>query len=420
MRIVDLLQKQAIELGISLHSKPEAIDRLISLHEKAGNLADPGTYKEAILAREKTGSTAVGGGIAIPHAKCAAVSRPGLSAITVPGGVDYSAPDGNPADLLFMIAAPEDGDLHLEVLSRLMTLLIDDELQAQLRSAKTADEFLNAIDRKETERFGAEPAQAKPEEKPQGYRILAVTSCPTGIAHTFMAAEALEKAERILETNGLNREKLRDTMVSCIVLEAEYVCSDVVFYEKSNCNARDRRLDKILTSKWTGIPIMLLLLAVVFWITITGANYPSQLLSDFFLWGEGKLNVFFEWMNAPAWLQGALVSGIYSVLTWVIAVMLPPMAIFFPLFTLLEDLGYLPRVAFNLDKYFKKAHACGKQALTMCMGFGCNAAGIVGCRIIDSPRERMIAIITNNFVPCNGRFPPPHKGQIKTAVNQKP
>lgn len=233
-------------------------------------------------------------------------------------------------------------------------------------------------------------------------------------------AEALEKAERILETNGLNREKLRDTMVSCIVLEAEYVCSDVVFYEKSNCNARDRRLDKILTSKWTGIPIMLLLLAVVFWITITGANYPSQLLSDFFLWGEGKLNGFFEWMNAPAWLQGALVSGIYSVLTWVIAVMLPPMAIFFPLFTLLEDLGYLPRVAFNLDKYFKKAHACGKQALTMCMGFGCNAAGIVGCRIIDSPRERMIAIITNNFVPCNGRFPPPHKGQIKTAVNHSP
>lgn len=208
MRIIDLLQKQAIELGVSLHSKTEAIDRLISLHEKAGNLADPGAYQEAILAREKTGSTAVGGGIAIPHAKCAAVRHPGLSAITIPSGVDYGAPDGNPADLLFMIAAPEDGDLHLEVLSRLMTLLIDDELQAQLRSARTADEFLNAIDRKETERFGAETAQAKPEEKPQGYRILAVTSCPTGIAHTFMAAEALEKAGAEMgyplkaETNG--------------------------------------------------------------------------------------------------------------------------------------------------------------------------------------------------------------------------
>ncbi len=208
MRIVDLLQKQAIELGVSLSSKSEVIDRLISLHEKAGNLADSKAYKEAILAREQTGSTAVGGGIAIPHAKCAAVKQPGLSAVTVPGGVDYGAPDGKPADLFFMIAAPEDGDLHLEVLSRLMTLLIDEELQTKLRSAKNADEFLKAIDQKETERFGAEEAKQKPAEKPQGYRVLAVTSCPTGIAHTFMAAEALEKAGAEMgiplkaETNG--------------------------------------------------------------------------------------------------------------------------------------------------------------------------------------------------------------------------
>lgn len=150
---------------------------------------------------------------------------------------------------------------------------------------------------------------------------------------------------------------------------------------------------------------MLLMLCVIFWLTITGANYPSQLLSDGLFWVQDRLTDFFHYVNAPEWLHGALVLGVYRVLAWVVSVMLPPMAIFFPLFTLLEDLGYLPRVAFNLDKYFKKACTCGKQALTMAMGFGCNAAGVVGCRIIDSPRERLIATITNNFVPCNGRFP---------------
>ncbi len=150
---------------------------------------------------------------------------------------------------------------------------------------------------------------------------------------------------------------------------------------------------------------MILLLCVVFWITITGANYPSSLLSTSLFWIEDRLSVFLLGLGAPWWLEGVLIKGIYRTLAWVIAVMLPPMAIFFPLFTLLEDLGYLPRIAFNLDNFFKKSCACGKQALTMCMGFGCNAAGIIGCRIIDSPRERLIAIITNNFVPCNGRFP---------------
>lgn len=128
-------------------------------------------------------------------------------------------------------------------------------------------------------------------------------------------------------------------------------------------------------------------------------------LSEGLFWVQDRLTDFFMWMHAPEWLHGALVLGVYRVLAWVVSVMLPPMAIFFPLFTLLEDFGYLPRVAFNLDHYFKKANTCGKQALTMCMGFGCNAAGVVGCRIIDSPRERMIAMLTNNFVPCNGRFP---------------
>ena len=150
---------------------------------------------------------------------------------------------------------------------------------------------------------------------------------------------------------------------------------------------------------------MLLLLAAVFWLTITGANYPSQLLSRGLFGLQEYLAQGLRYLGAPGWLESLLVDGVYRTLAWVVSVMLPPMAIFFPLFTLLEDLGYLPRVAFNLDKYFKKCCACGKQALTMCMGFGCNAAGIVGCRIIDSPRERLIAMLTNSFVPCNGRFP---------------
>ncbi|MCL2698597.1 MAG: ferrous iron transporter B, partial [Oscillospiraceae bacterium] len=177
------------------------------------------------------------------------------------------------------------------------------------------------------------------------------------------------------------------------------VCSGI------NLSKRDRKLDRILTRRLTGIPIMLALLCAVFWITITGAQYPSEaLFTGLFRLGD-RLTEFFLWLGTPEWVQGVLVSGVYRVLAWVVAVMLPPMAIFFPLFTLLEDFGYLPRVAFNLDHHFKKAKACGKQALTMCMGFGCNAAGVIGCRIIDSPRERLIAVITNNFVPCNGRFP---------------
>jgi ferrous iron transport protein B len=150
---------------------------------------------------------------------------------------------------------------------------------------------------------------------------------------------------------------------------------------------------------------MLLLLGVIFWLTITGANIPSELLSTFFFFIEDRLTDFFTYIQAPSWVYGLLVKGIYRTLAWVVSVMLPPMAIFFPLFTFLEDLGYLPRIAFNLDNFFKKSRTCGKQALTMCMGFGCNAAGVIGCRIIDSPRERLIASITNNFVPCNGRFP---------------
>ncbi|MDF2567863.1 MAG: ferrous iron transport protein [Oscillospiraceae bacterium] len=217
--------------------------------------------------------------------------------------------------------------------------------------------------------------------------------------------KGLEEAKKILDENQITSEYIKDKIVSCIILAAEAICCDCVCQKDADCNSRDRKIDRILTSKWTGIPIMLILLCTIFWITITGANYPSQLLSDGLFWVQDRLTEFFNWLGTPNWVHGVLVLGVYRVLAWVVSVMLPPMAIFFPLFTLLEDFGYLPRVAFNLDSYFKKACACGKQALTMAMGFGCNAAGIVGCRIIDSPRERLIATITNNFVPCNVRFP---------------
>lgn len=205
MRITDLLKKESISLNRELSSKSEAIDALIDLQEKAGNLSDKEEYKKGILAREEQGSTAIGNGIAIPHAKTSAVAHPGLSAITAPSGVDYNALDGKPSNLLFMIAAPEDGDLHLEVLSRLMTMLMDETFRNELLSAKTADEFISVIDRKESEKYPENPV---PAAKKEGYRILAVTACPTGIAHTYMAAEALEKAGEEMgiplkaETNG--------------------------------------------------------------------------------------------------------------------------------------------------------------------------------------------------------------------------
>lgn len=211
----------------------------------------------------------------------------------------------------------------------------------------------------------------------------------------------INNARDMLDKNGITRDILKDRIVSCILLNAEEACFGVV----SSAGERQSRADKILTSRLLGYPIMLLMLLCIFWLTIVGANYPSQLLSSGLFWLGDRLSEFMTSINAPAWLSGVLVDGAYRVLAWVISVMLPPMAIFFPLFTLLEDLGYLPRVAFNLDRPFAKCNACGKQALTMCMGFGCNAAGIVGCRIIDSRRERLIAMLTNVFVPCNGRFP---------------
>jgi len=201
-----------------------------------------------------------------------------------------------------------------------------------------------------------------------------------------------------------NNENIRDTIVASIYKTAEDITSKTVEKDSERLLSQ-KKIDDIITSKKTGIPIMLLLLAVIFWLTIQGANYPSQFLAKVLFWIEAKLSLFFIYVNVPLWLNNLLVLGVYRTFAWVISVMLPPMAIFFPIFTLLEDGGYLPRICFNLDHAFKKACCHGKQALTMCMGFGCNAAGVIACRIIESPRERLIAIVTNNFVPCNGRFP---------------
>lgn len=216
---------------------------------------------------------------------------------------------------------------------------------------------------------------------------------------------ALNQARETLQKTGITPEKLKDSTVSAIVAAAEDICRGAVTYEKKKYAERDRRIDRLLTGRTTAYPVMLLLLCLIFWLTITGANYPSELLSRLFAFIGDKLDAVFVSLNAPDWLHGALIDGVYRVLSWVVSVMLPPMAIFFPLFTLLEDAGYLPRIAYNLDRPFMRCNACGKQALTICMGFGCNAAGIVGCRIIDSPRERLLAVLTNNFIPCNGRFP---------------
>lgn len=210
---------------------------------------------------------------------------------------------------------------------------------------------------------------------------------------------------KLIEYEENRNSKNEEEKVSKILNRAEEICKKVCTFEDKNYSEKDRKIDKILTSKKFGIPIMILFLAIIFWITIIGANYPSELLFMFFGWIQEKLIHFATYINCPQWISDMLILGVYQTLTWVISVMLPPMAIFFPLFTFLEDLGYLPRIAFNMDKFFKKACCTGKQMITMCMGFGCNACGVTGCRIIDSPRERLIAILTNNLVPCNGRFP---------------
>lgn len=241
-----------------------------------------------------------------------------------------------------------------------------------------------------------------------------------------------ESRKRILERAAeLNRElgkDVHDRYTSMIYQAAGDITTDAI-KKKKNVDRKRISIDSVLTSRLLGMPAMLLLLGLVFWLTIEGANIPSAFLASILMEGGGPgaflqeffgvastpvymnysiyeiLLAVFGFLGAPWWLTGFLVDGVYLGMAWVVSVMLPPMAIFFPLFTLLEDMGYLPRIALNMDKLFRSAGAHGKQALTMAMGFGCNAAGVIACRIIESPRERIIAMLTNNFVPCNGRWP---------------
>lgn len=223
-----------------------------------------------------------------------------------------------------------------------------------------------------------------------------------------MTAKVADPKYVLLRADHLRREigdDFRDRIVSSLYADARRIADRSVRVGADQKWDWDQKVDRIVTSPVLGLPIMLGILALVFWITIVGANYPSQMLAEFFFVVESTAVALFTDWGVPAWITGFIWNGVFRGLSWVVSVMLPPMAIFFPMFTILEDLGYLPRVAFNLDWLFRKSGAHGKQALTMAMGFGCNAAGVTATRVIDSPRERLIAILTNNFVPCNGRFP---------------
>lgn len=205
--------------------------------------------------------------------------------------------------------------------------------------------------------------------------------------------------------NSFSKDNLKDDIVTTIVNKSAEINREVCSYTKDNYSKFDRNIDKIITSKKFGIPIMIMFLGIIFYLTICGSNYPSSILFNFFESLQDKIIFGLNYIHCPKWISEMLVLGVYKTVTWIVSVMLPPMAIFFPLFTFLEDLGFLPRLSFNVDGFFKKAGTSGKQMITMCMGFGCNAAGVVGSRIIDSPREKIIAAITNSFVPCNGRYP---------------
>ena len=214
------------------------------------------------------------------------------------------------------------------------------------------------------------------------------------------------RVNRLLENINVFETDNYEFISTELSQRCELICQKCVNYEKdSKLNVNTQKIDRIVTSKIFGIPIMLMLFALLFWITAIGANYPSQALSYLFEILKTDLYNLFELLSIPDFLTGFFIDGIYTTLTWVVSVMLPPMAIFFPLFSIIEDFGYLPRIAFNLDKFFSKCGAHGKQSLTMAMGIGCNACGVTGCRIIESKQDRLIAIITNNFMPCNGRFP---------------
>lgn len=218
-------------------------------------------------------------------------------------------------------------------------------------------------------------------------------------------AQAAEGIVAGLETAGYSREKRMASLIAAGFHTSDSLCRAAVHSGDGSCERRQLQIDRLLARKCVGIPLMLCLLGLVLALSLYGANWPSQWLTRFFDWLAPKLHGLLEATGAPGWVISLLMDGVYRVTVWVTAVMLPPMAIFFPLFTLMEDWGLLPRIAFHLDKCFQCCRACGKQALCMCMGLGCNAVGVTGCRIIQSPRERLIAILTNALMPCNGRFP---------------
>ncbi len=284
MRITDLLKREGISLGVKPKNKGEAIELLVALHEKCDNLSDTAAYKQGILAREEMGTTAIGMEVAIPHAKSEAVKAPALTAITVPAGVDYGAPDGAPCKLIFMIAATTDGDVHLEVLARMMQMLMDESFTAKLKAAKTPDEFLRIIDEKETEKFPDEPKAASGSGGKSGYRVLAVTACPTGIAHTYMAAEALAKAGDKLgipikvETNGSGGAKN--------VLTAEEIanCDGIII-------AADKNVD---TARFDGKPVYSTKVA-------DGIHKPEELINKIV---NGEAPVFHSDKKAEAASSG--------------------------------------------------------------------------------------------------------------------
>ncbi|MEG0329900.1 MAG: ferrous iron transport protein B [Longicatena sp.] len=244
-------------------------------------------------------------------------------------------------------------------------------------------------------------------------RFLALKFLDSKIENT-MFYDVVKNSEHIVKQCASERNILKEKhklgsyeemLVNALDKKAKEISNDCVSFENLKYQSRDMKIDQHVTSKGFGLLWMVVLLVIVFWITISGANLPSEMLSTMFEHMEESMHALFIQLQVTPILSAFIIDGVFKTCGWVVAVMLPPMAIFFPLFTLLEDFGYLPRIAFNLDGFFQKAGACGKQALTMCMGFGCNAVGVSGTRIIDSPRERLLAIITNVFVPCNGRFP---------------
>ena len=238
--------------------------------------------------------------------------------------------------------------------------------------------------------------------EPVNCRLDSIIHLIKGKSNNKLLNEKIKQARLYLYEENVD---ILSSIKNSVIKTCEEISNKVVIYNDDNYLKRDYSIDKILTNKFIGIPLMVIMLVLIFYISIKGANYPSNLLFSFFNWFGNVLKKFLINIKIPSIIYNPFMDGMYKVSTWVIAVMLPPMAIFFPLFTILEDLGILPRIAFNLDGYFQNSKACGKQALTMTMGFGCNAVGVTGSRIIDSKRERIIAILTNSFVPCNGRFP---------------